>query len=68
MINAWSDVTLNGQNFTNGDDLYHTNCNPYHSDKNGFITHGVYHIGFSKRVDLKNRNKYINSWKDTETQ
>jgi len=36
-----------------GDDLYHTNCNPYHTYKNGFITHGVYHIDFSKRV--KNR-------------
>jgi len=33
--------------------LYHTNWNPYHTDKNGFITHGVYHIGFSKTV--KNR-------------
>ena len=29
-----------------GDDLYHTNCNPYHTYKNGFITHGVYHIDF----------------------
>ena len=36
-----------------GDDLYQTNYNPYHTYKNGFITHGVYHIDFSKRV--KNR-------------
>ena len=33
--------------------LYHTNWNPYHTDKNGFIAHGVYHIDFSKKV--KNR-------------
>ena len=33
--------------------MYHTNWNLYHTDKNGFITHGVYHIKFSKKV--KNR-------------
>ena len=29
--------------------LYHTNWNLYHTDKNGFITPGAYHICFSKK-------------------
>ena len=50
--NFLNNLTKSIQNLISGDD-YHTNWNPYHTDKNGFVTHGVYHIDFLKRV--KNR-------------
>ena len=36
-----------------GDDFYHTMSFPYNTSKSIFITHGVYHKDFSKRVYRK---------------